>query len=137
MPLEDNIAGLTAAINRLADVFGQSAGVLDRVPSPATDAPKVKQSAKDAPKTPKAEPTPVPTSDPKAPAVDFEAVKAAIRELGVVRGRETAADLMAEYKVAKVSELKSSQYAAFVARAKALGTEVVEETTEDEDDFAN
>lgn len=141
MPLENDIQGLTAAINRLADVFaGTAAQVGAGRPEPvAKDEPEAEKPAPKAAKVEKAAPAKATKPEPKktepkaeddlgdtgGETVDFETVKATLRELGSVmterngptEARQATIDLLGEFKVAKAIELKPAQYAAFIKRA--------------------
>lgn len=156
MPLENDIQGLTAAINRLADVFaGTAAQVAGGAPAkaepkaeaetkPAKAEPKkAAPAAKAEVKATKAKPEPK-ADDLDADAgevIDFEEVKTVLRELGAkmaevkgaTEGRQVVIDLLGEFKVAKAIELKTAQYAAFIKRATELMNG--EGTTEEEDDL--
>lgn len=163
MPLENDIQGLTAAINRLADVFaGTAAQVAAGRPegegaakaSAETETPKAKPAAKAEKAAPAKAAKPEPKKvEPKAEdddlgdtggeQVDFETVKATLRELGSVMterkgptdARQITIDLLGEFKVAKAIELKPAQYAAFIARATALINDDGAGAAEGEDDL--
>jgi sRNA-binding protein len=145
MPLENDIQNLTAAIHRLADVFGATAGqVAQGTTAPATKAAPEAEAEKPAPKSKseakriatqteakaaKAKPEPKAADDDlddtEGETVDFETVKATLRELGSVltersgptEARQATIDLLGEFKVAKAIDLKPAQYAAFIKRA--------------------
>lgn len=140
MPLENDIQNLTAAINRLADVFGNAEAVISGTNATNVgkdDAPEpTKTTPKKATVTTKVEPTkatpkkvePAKGEDVTLEAVDFEAVKTATRNLNLKltetsnadTARQAIIDLLAEFGVAKANELKPEQYGAFITRALEL-----------------
>lgn len=132
--LEQKIEALTAAVDRLADVFAQAAQDVAGGKEPATaksTAPAAKPAVTKA-TAPVAKP--VKATAPAAEeddAVDFEAVREVTRRLGTERDRDTVVALLKKFKVAKASELKSAQYADYVAQANALLTEVPAEEEAD------
>jgi len=138
MSLENQITELTAAINRLAETFNATArGTAGPATTTSTLDVKVAKEAAKPTTTKKVavkveEPLEAPQADESgADSVTFEDVAAAIRKLGVVRDRDTVLGILKEFKAAKGSDIKPTQYVAFMERANALMTEVDEPAEED------
>ena len=118
MSLEENLVDLTLSINKLVDVLG-AAKVAPKKATPAK-----KAGSKIETPAPVAE---VVTDTPKLPAEGFDVVGDLTRQLGVEKGREAVVGILAAFKIAKASELKTEQYTGYIAKVRELLAEVAEE----------
>lgn len=117
MSLEQALADNTAAVKALhAHLAGAPAATplsakLDKVEA------KIAETAKPAPKTEPKKTAAAPA--PKADAVDYEKVRAAVLALCAAKGKPAGLAVLAEFGVEKATELKAEQYAEALAALEA------------------
>lgn len=91
---------LIAALNALVDARLTEHGLLEaEKPEPEPD---TKKPAKGGKKT-------------KAPEMDFDSLKTKITALVNAKGKDAAKELLAKYKVGKLSDLPEAKYGAFAS----------------------
>jgi len=112
MSLEEALAANTAAlIANTAALTGQAA-----TPAKATKKAAAAETPAPAAQTPAA----APVAAPAAPGPSFKEVADALVELVTKKDRATGVALLAEFGATKAPELKPTDYALFVAKAKAM-----------------